>query len=99
MGKSSRGSRCCHRGPTGGEGERDRDMADVSLSLSLKALLYFFASGEKKTEVLPAFFDRITIFKAHNTQGWSKSPRISSKIGFVCPIRHLVTAPYFKGKP
>lgn len=32
----------------GRERERDRDMADVSLSLSLKALLYFFASGEKK---------------------------------------------------
>lgn len=60
--------------------EREIEGWQMSLYLSLWKVCFIFCIRWEETEVLPAFFDRITIFKAQSTQGWSKCPRISSKL-------------------
>lgn len=67
MGKSSRGSRCCHRGHRGGE--RERETADVSLPLSVWGAGFVLSSLKQvRRDNSPTCFDRVM---RPSTAGWS----------------------------
>lgn len=58
MGKSRGGSRCCHRGHTGGE----RETADVSLSISISdGFVLCLATGEKRQQLYLLLTERVKI--------------------------------------